>query len=43
MLQIRQQAAIDEIERQGKNYTKFGNQWNVMQQLIDIVTDNPDD
>lgn len=29
--------AIAEIELQGKNYTKFSNNWNVMQQLIDIL------
>lgn len=37
MLYIRQQAAIDEIEKQGAQYKKFKNQWNVMQQLIDII------
>lgn len=34
--------AIAEIELQGKNYTKFSNNWNVMQQLIDILAYMPE-
>lgn len=34
--------AITEIELQGKNYTKFSNNWNVMQQLIDILAYMPE-
>lgn len=33
---------IAEIELQGKNYTKFSNSWNVMQQLIDILAYMPE-
>ena len=33
---------VEEINKQGSKYTKHSNQWNVMQQLIDIVSDNPD-
>ena len=36
------QQVLEEINRQGENYRKFSNQWNVMQQLIDIVTVQPD-
>lgn len=35
-------SCVEEINKQGKGYKKHTNQWNVMQQLIDIVTDNPD-
>lgn len=35
-------SCVEEINKQGKGYKKYSNQWNVMQQLIDIVTDNPD-
>lgn len=35
-------SCVEEINKQGKGYKKHSNQWNVMQQLIDIVTDNPD-
>lgn len=34
--------AIAEIELQGKNYKKFSNEWNIMQQLIDIVVYMPE-
>lgn len=33
---------IAEINLQGKNYTKFSNNWNVMQQLIDILAYMPE-
>ena len=33
---------LEEINKQGAPYTKFSNQWNVMQQLIDIVTVQPE-
>ena len=33
---------IAEINRQGKSYKPYTNQWNVMQQLIDIVSAQPD-
>lgn len=33
---------IGEINLQGKNYTKFSNNWNVMQQLIDILAYMPE-
>lgn len=35
-------SCVEEINKQGATYKKHSNQWNVMQQLIDIVTDNPD-
>lgn len=35
------QKCIEEIKRQGKGYTAHGNQWNVMQQLIDIISFEP--
>ena len=34
--------AIEEIKKQGKSFAKFTNKWNVMQQLIDIVSVQPD-
>lgn len=30
--------AVDCIKNQGKDYKKHSNEWNVMQQLIDIIT-----
>lgn len=30
--------AVECIKTQGKNYKKYSNEWNVMQQLIDIIT-----
>lgn len=33
---------LEEINKQGASYKKFSNQWNVMQQLIDIVSVQPD-
>ena len=33
---------IEEINNQGKSLKKFSNEWNVMQQLIDIVSFEPD-
>lgn len=33
---------IAEINLQGKNYTQFSNDWNVMQQLIDILAYMPE-
>lgn len=33
---------INEINTQGTAYKKFSNEWNVIQQLIDIVTYQPD-
>lgn len=33
---------LEEIKKQGAKYSKFSNQWNVMQQLIDIVSVQPD-
>ena len=36
------QQCKDEINRQGAGFRKFSNQWNVMQQLIDIVSVQPD-
>lgn len=33
---------IAEINLQGKNYTNFSNNWNVMQQLIDILAYMPE-
>ena len=35
-------SCVEEINKQGSKYTKHSNQWNVMQQLIDIVSDNLD-
>lgn len=34
--------AVDCIKTQGKNYKKYSNEWNVMQQLIDIITAQPE-
>lgn len=34
--------AVDCIKTQGKNYKKYSNEWNVMQQLIDIITEQPE-
>lgn len=34
--------AVDCIKIQGKNYKKYSNEWNVMQQLIDIITAQPE-
>lgn len=34
--------AVDCIKSQGKNYKKYSNEWNVMQQLIDIITAQPE-
>lgn len=34
--------AVDCIKTQGKNYEKYSNEWNVMQQLIDIITAQPE-
>lgn len=34
--------AVDCIKNQGKNYKKYSNEWNVMQQLIDIITAQPE-
>ena len=36
------QQCLEEINKQGANYSKFSNRWNVMQQLIDIVCVQPD-
>ena len=36
------QQCIDEINKQGEKYSRFSNRWNVMQQLIDIVSVQPD-
>lgn len=36
------QQCLVEINRQGESFRKFSNRWNVMQQLIDIVTVQPD-
>lgn len=36
------QQCKDEINRQGAGFRKFSNQWNVTQQLIDIVSVQPD-
>ena len=33
---------LEEINSQGADYKKFSNRWNVMQQLIDIVTVQPE-
>lgn len=33
---------IEEINKQGKDYKKYSNKWNVMQQLIDIVSFQPE-
>ena len=33
---------LEEINSQGADYKKFSNEWNVMQQLIDIVTIQPE-
>lgn len=33
---------IEEINKQGKDYKRFSNKWNVMQQLIDIVSYQPE-
>jgi hypothetical protein len=33
---------INKINSQGKDYKKFSNNWNVMQQLIDIVSYQPE-
>lgn len=33
---------IAEINKQGKDYKKYSNKWNVMQQLIDIVSYQPE-
>lgn len=32
---------IEEINAQGKSFKKFSNEWNVMQQLIDIISFQP--
>lgn len=32
---------IDEIYKQGKDYKKHTNEWNVMQQLVDIIAAQP--
>lgn len=34
--------AVNCIKNQGKNYKKYSNEWNVMQQLIDIITAQPE-
>lgn len=34
--------AVECIKTQGKNYKKYSNEWNVMQQLIDIITAQPE-
>lgn len=34
--------AVDCIKNQGKDYEKHSNEWNVMQQLIDIITAQPE-
>lgn len=34
--------AVDCIKNQGKDYKKHSNEWNVMQQLIDIITAQPE-
>lgn len=34
--------AVDCIKSQGKDYKKYSNEWNVMQQLIDIITAQPE-
>lgn len=34
--------AVDCIKNQGKDYKKYSNEWNVMQQLIDIITAQPE-
>lgn len=36
------QKTIEEINRQGEGYAKHSNQWNIMQQLIDIVSAQPE-
>lgn len=33
---------IKEINNQGKDYRKHSNQWNIMQQLIDVVSAQPE-
>ena len=33
--------AIKEIKEQGKDYEQYSNNWNVMQQLIDIISADP--
>lgn len=33
---------IEEINKQGESFEKHTNQWNVMQQLIDILSFQPD-
>lgn len=37
-----QEKLINEIKEQGKSFPEFSNKWNVMQQLIDIVTAQPE-
>lgn len=34
--------AVNCIKNQGKDYKKYSNKWNVMQQLIDIITVQPE-
>lgn len=34
--------AVNCIKNQGKDYKKYSNGWNVMQQLIDIITVQPE-
>ncbi len=34
--------AVNCIKTQGKNYKKYSNEWNVIQQLIDIITVQPE-
>lgn len=34
--------AVNCIKNQGKDYKKYSNEWNVMQQLIDIITAQPE-
>lgn len=34
--------AVDCIKNQCKDYKKYSNEWNVMQQLIDIITAQPE-
>lgn len=34
--------AVNCIKNQGKDYKKYSNKWNVMQQLIDIITAQPE-
>lgn len=33
---------IEEIEKQGESFAEFTNEWNVMQQLVDIVSYQPE-